>query len=255
MEGFFSGTVIILYVLSRYAAEYVFVAACLLPALCGGALMLSLRFGGAGGMIAAWRRSKAFRRAGVVAACDRGRFYARCVKGASPAFRAAYALFLEGKISAAELSRTGIRSASAYKGSLSFCVAGMGVIAALLVFLTFYFAVPIGETMLRTAVCAFHGAVATVSFRFLSYGYFVRAEKAAARFSSSLDRLLLREKPEGDGTPSFEKGLEPLARAESVVPSQGTGVRRSAPEPPKEDAALVDLRRLLRELDSAPKTT
>ena len=224
--------------------------------------MLSLRFGGAGGMIAAWRRSKPYRRAGVVAAGERERFYSRCVKRTSPAFRAAYALFLEGKISSAALAKEGVRAASRRKSPFSFGVIGVGVIASLLVFLTFYFRVPIGETMLRTAICAFHGAIAAVSSLFFSYEYVVSAEKAASRFAASLDELLLRERPVG-----FE--------SRPAEPSVSISVPKSRPIPPafsaderdvrtlhaevgqrgREDVDLADLKRLLRELDAVPKAT
>ena len=165
MEGYFSGTVIILYFLARYAAEYIFVVACVLPAFFSGLAMLFLRFGGAGGMIAAWRRSKPYRRAGVVAARERERFYSRCVKGTSPAFRAAYALFLEGKISSAALAKEGVRAASRRKAPFSFGVIGVGVIASLLVFLTFYFRVPTWKLPLWSSCLS-----ASCSFNCLVFG-------------------------------------------------------------------------------------
>ena len=253
MEGFFSGTVVILYFLSRYAAEYIFVAACFLPALCGFAMMLVLRLGSAGGMIAAWRRSKPFRMAKVVAAGERDRFFTRCVKRTSPAFRASYALFLEGKISSAALSSTGVRSVSARRG-LAVGVAGVGLLSALLVFLTFYFLVPIGETVLRTAVCAFHAALGAVSFRFLSCAYVARAEKAAVRFSASLDELILRPKaappisrPEDD--PICDGGTTRLPRGKGVLArSRYDEVKTRTAE----DGELAALRSLLRDLDSPP---
>ena len=216
--------------------------------------MLFLRLGGAGGMISAWRRSGPFRVAGVVAAGDRDRFFKRCVRRTAPAFRASYALFLEGKLSAAELGATGIRSVSSRKGAWAFGVAGVGVIAALLVFLTFYFLVPIGETVLRTAICAFHAALAAVSFRFLSSAYVARAEKAAARFSAALDGLILRPKATNstslaEGAP--KGGIFPSSpfpeRADSLRPS--TGVTSKAK--PVCDPDLADLRSILRELDRA----
>ena len=262
MEGYFSGTVIILYFLSRYAAEYIFVAACFLPTLCCAATMLFLRFGGAGGMISAWRRSKPYRRAGVVSRRERERFYAKCVKGTSPSFRASYALFLEGKLSSAELTDVGVRSVSSRKRAFPFCVTGVGVLSAILVFLTFYFLVPIGETMLRTAICAFHGAVGAVSHRFLSLDYVARAEKAALRFCSSLDALILRNPSPDPSLPrtsettmSFSPKSVSTPRAlrteEDFSPPRRTEPRQEVGE----DADLVDLRRLLHEMDSAAKTS
>ena len=224
--------------------------------------MLFLRFGGAGGMIAAWRRSKPYRRAGVVAAGERERFYSRCVKGTSPSFRAAYALFLEGRISSASLAEEGVRGASARRMPILFGVAGVGVIASLLVFLTFYFRVPIGETMLRTAICAFHGAIAAVSSGFFSCEYYARAEKAASRFAASLDGLLLRERPSGSEShpaePSVSIPLPKPRSTASAVSEDRCAVRTSRAKvglTEKEDGDLADLKRLLRELDSVPKAT
>lgn len=217
--------------------------------------MLFLRLGGAGGMIAAWRRSKPFRIAGVVAAGDRDRFFTRCVRRAAPAYRASYALFLEGKLSAAALGTTGVGSVSSRKGAF-FGVAGVGVLSALLVFLTFYFLVPIGETVLRTAVCAFHAALAAVSFRFLSCAYVARAEKAAVRFSAALDGLILRPK-EVPVTPRPEDAARACRRVppiseEKDLPRAFTGTSSKAR--PVEDSDLADLRSILRELDRAPSS-
>ena len=263
MEAFFSGTVIILYFLSRYAAEPIFVVACCLPSLCGAAAMLFLRFGATGGMIAAWRRSKVFRKNRVVAACDRDRFFHRCVKGTSPAYRAAYALFLEGKISAAELASEGVRSVSLRKGRVAFAVAGVGVLCALSVFLTFYFLVPIGETILRTAVAAFHAMIGTLSYCFLSYEYLARAEKAAVRFSFALDGLILRDKKGALPTfswekepfdPDGEKQGAPFAPLRERSPSVPPDVRRKSAGRDAEEKArdLADLREILRALDFPP---
>lgn len=211
-------------------------------------------------MLAAWRRSAKFRRRGVVAAGDRDQFYARCVKGTSPAFRAAFALFLEGKRSAAELSLVGVRSVSPRRGLPTFGVAGLGVVSALLVFLTFYFLVPIGETMLRTAVCAFHGAIATLSFRLLSYEYVARAEKAAARFSACLDGLLLRVKKVsapmigsiGTKPSGSVGGFEDSSRSREGEESPFSHPDARRGEGEKEDRDLADLKALLRELDCPP---
>ena len=245
MEAFFSGTVIILYLFSRYAAEYIFVFCCCLPALGGAAAMLVLRFGGAGGMLSARRNQKKFWRKGVVAGGERQLFYDRCVRRTSPAFRAGYSLYLEGKTTSSELAYIGVESVRARKSFALPSVVLVGVCASLLVFLTFYFLVPIGETLLRAAVCAFHGALSAAAFHLLSFSYLSRAEKAARRFASALDGLLLRQK-EKEG-----RGGEDLSfvRQHSVTPD-----RQSAKEKEKkeEDPDLLALQAMLRDLDRAP---
>ena len=194
-------------------------------------------------MLRARKNQKKFWRKGVVAGSERQLFYDRCVRRASPAFRAGYSLYLEGKTTSSELARIGVQSVRTRKGFAPLSVALVGVCASLLVFLTFYFSVPIGETLLRTALCAFHGALSAAALHLLSFSYLSRAEKAAQRFASALDTLLLRQKEE-------QKGGETLS---FVSPSPFTPERKPTEEKveKKEDPDLLALQAMLRDLDRA----
>ena len=110
MQLFFSGTVVLLYFLSRYAAEPIFIASCFLPTAYGIAVAFFLRFGGCGRIITAHKRAKRMAKKGVISGDKRALFYKKCVKGAPAPLRAAYALFEEGKLSKRELALTASRS-------------------------------------------------------------------------------------------------------------------------------------------------
>lgn len=242
MEGFFSGTVILLYFISHYAAEPIFVLSCFLSALYGAAVMSFLAFGACGRMIAAKRRARRFLHKGVIAGGDRELFYKRCVSRTVPSFRAAYALFLRGEISAEALAAEGARSIRVRKSLLKGGSVGVCALACLSVFLTFYFIVPIGETLLRTAVCAFHNAVGAVSLHFLLYAYHLSGERAAAAFSEIAEGRILREKGTGGG-------VESEGRSKLSLFGEKGGVDLFPPRREEENEDVVALREMLRELD------
>ena len=234
MEAFFGGTVILLYFISHYAAEPIFLAACFLPALYGAAVMLFLQFGASGRMIAARRKARKFLRRGVISGNLRPAFYQKCIKRTPPSFRANYTLFSEGKCSASELTLAATQSIKVRRSLLQGGSVGVGALACLSVFLTFYFIVPIGETLLRTAVCAFHAALGGVTLRILISVHVLVGERAAARFVELVDGGLLRVLEPRPSEPSFSSGAvkdtKPLDKA-------------------KEDPDVSALRAMLRELD------
>ena len=203
MEFFFSGTVIFLYFLSCYAAEPIFLICCFLPTLYTLTVMLFLRFGGCGRMITAAKRAKRFAEKGVISADRRALFYQKCVKHTPPSFRAAYGLFAEGKCGAEQLASAGLQSVRLRKGLLKGGFAGIGVAAVLLVFLTFYFLVPISETLLRTAICAFFVSISGVVLHFVFYAITLSAERAVVRFAALVDARVLRQKTFVDPLPEF----------------------------------------------------
>lgn len=245
MEAFFSGTVIFLYFIAHYAAEPIFVVSCLLPAAYGAAVTLSLAFGACGRMIAARRRARRFLRKGVIAGCDRALFYKKCVKRTPLPFRAAYSLFLNGKISAEELATEGSRAIRIRKSLLKGGCAGVAAVACLSVFLTFYFIVPIGETLLRTAVCAFHGALAALSLHFVLFGYALAGEKAAFRFVEMTDGALLREK----GAAEPQREARKREEKEERLFSTETERKEASPIGEEENEDVRALREMLRDLD------
>lgn len=236
MEAFFSGTIILFYLIAYYASEVIFVVSCFLPAIYGGAVLFSFRFGGCGRIILAKKRLKKMVKKGALTGEKRGLLYKRCIKRTPASFRAAYALFLEGRISDAELAMSGMQSVRFRKSLIRGGSIGIGVTTSLFVFLTFYFAVPIAETFLRTAICAFHAAVASVVLHFSLYGYALSGEKAAQGFAEMLDRSLLRVKRE---TP--REGTD-LPRAPRKAEVQESSLR--------EDEEVASLRAMLRELES-----
>ena len=224
MEAFFSGTVIVLYFLARFAAEPIYVAACFLPTIYALAVMLSLRFGGCGRVIAAWRALRRLSLNGVVAGDRKDRLCEKYVKRTPVAFRSAYALFLNGGMEAAELASVGVRCVRFRRGMIKGGSVGIGALSTLSVFLIFYFAVPIGETLVRAGICAFQAAIGGVVLHFSLYAYALRGERAAAKFAEMADRVILREK-----------------RIEGVVKS---GVETSTPSfaEERQNAPLVDAR-------------
>lgn len=237
MQTFFSGTVVLLYFISHYASEYIFLAACVSPTVYFVAVILLLRLGVCGKMIAAKRRAGRFARKGVLTGEDRTRFYRKCVKGMPATFRASYVLFEEGRLSAAELTEVAARSLKLKGELLKGGMAGVGAVSALAVFLTFYFAVPLGESLLRAAIPAFFAATSGVALHFSLYAYLASAEKAAEKFVALADKLVLREKRE-------ENAAEIAFPSLREVPSESKADKDKNP--------LTDLRALLRDL-SVPR--
>ncbi|HAE89150.1 MAG TPA: hypothetical protein DCG79_04725 [Clostridiales bacterium] len=234
MQAFFSGTVVLLYYISHYASEYIFFAACVLPTIYFAAVILLLRFGVCGRMLAASRRAKRFSRKGVLTGEGKSLFYQKCVKGMPASFRASYVLFSEGRTSAAELTEVAACSLKLRGGLLKGGMAGVGALSALAVFLTFYFVVPLGECLLRAALPAFFAAANGVALHFSLYAYLVSAERAAEKFVAVADKLVLREKKERDAVEiSF---LSPSESRED-----------------KDQKALTDLRAFLRDLSASKK--
>ena len=230
MQAFFSGTVVLLYLISRAVAEPVFIAACLLPALYGVAVGCCLRFGACGKIIVAKNRAARMARKGVISGEKRDLFYKKCVKSAPIAVRAAFALFLEDKIDSSELALTASRSVKVRGSLLKGGTIGVGVFCILLVFSVFYFTVPLGEALLRAAVCGCFAAADGVGLHFALYAYVISAEKAAERFAGILEQSLLRVKKAEPQEPP------------TILPSE------PAEEDPDEKT-LFDLRALLRELE------
>lgn len=233
MQLFFSGTVVLLYFLSRYAAEPIFIASCFLPTAYGIAVAFFLRFGGCGKIIMAHKRAKRMARKGVISGEKRALFYKKCVKGAPAPLRAAYVLFEEGKLTKRELALAASRAVNLRSGLLKGGMWCVGVFASLAVFLTFFFASPMEEAVLRATICAFFAAANAVALHFALYATVTAAEKSAERFADVVDRSLLREKRE-----------ETL-----VVCPQSDAIERE-PFSDKDEQTLFDLRSLLRDLDA-----
>lgn len=232
MQVFFSGTVVLLYLISHYAAEPIFVAACMLPTAYFLAVTLCFRLGGCGRMLTAKNRAKRLARKGVFTGEGKNVFYQKCVKGAPASVRAAYSLFSEGKMPAAELTLVAVRSVKVRADLLKGGMWGVGISSSLAVFLAFYFGTPLGEAFLRAAVCGFFFAVSGVALHFFLYAGVLAAEKAAERFVSIADGCILREKRE-------ETSAEELPIAPKTQPQK----------PDRDQATLTDLRALLRSLD------
>ena len=241
MEAFFSGTVIIIYLIAHYASEIVFVAACCLPTLYGITALFLFRFGADGRLIVARKRAKKMTRRGVISGEKRAAFYNRCVKNTPAAFRAAYSLFLDGKLTGKQVALVGVESVRGRKGMLRGGSVWLGIVACLSVFLTFYFIVPIGETLLRATICGMHAAIGSLVLHFVTYGGSVRAEKAACEIGDLLDGSFLREKKVKTEIyfAKEDEALLPLEEKASKTPD------------PTEEEALHSLRNMLRELEGS----
>ena len=226
VQTFFKGIVVILYFISYYLSEPIFLAACLMPSLYGLSACLFLRFGGAGRMIVARDRAKRQVKKGVISGEMRDLFYKKCIKGLPSEARAAYALFAEGKTEMRSLALSVARSVRVRKEYLKGGVIGVGILSALSVFLTFYFVAPIEEALLRAAICGFLGALGGLSLHFILYAHLLAAEKAAVDLAELADGSLLREKKE-------ETLLEPP----------------TAKDRGEDEETLLDLKTLLRDLD------
>jgi len=230
VQAFFRGTVILLYLISHYFAEQIFIVACFLPMLYSIVISFLLRFGGCGRMITAKNRAKRLARKGVISGEKRDRFCRKCLKGTAPDVRAAFALFSEGRIGVEELTLAFSRSVRVrgdlFKGGLTY----VGVLSSLSVFLSFFFGAPIGETLLRTAICAFLTALNGVALHFALYAFVVSAEKAAERLARILDDRLLRERREE--SPEAHPFMQPIEK-----------------EDLSDERTLLDLRALLKDID------
>lgn len=209
MEGYFSGTVIVLYMLAHHAAEPIFLSACFFGSLYSLVTFFLLRFGGCGRMIRAGKRAKRFTKNGVISGDSRQLFAERCLKGVPIPFRTAYYSFVAGSISSGELAAAGIASLKIRRKVLQGGAIGGTILFTLLVFLTYYFIVPFSETLLRTVICAFHGTVSCLTLRFVLYFYGCAGEKGAARFSEIADAFLLRKK-EPERKDFFAEKVAPL---------------------------------------------
>ena len=230
MQAFFKGTTILLYFISRYLAEPIFIAACCLPALYGVVVCLILRFGGAGRMQAAKKRAMRFVKKGVVSGERRELFYKKCIKALSPEARAAYSLFLEGKTTGAELAARFTSSVKVRGEALKGGMFGVGLISALTVFLLFFCGASAEEAVLRTAICALLAALTGVCLRFVFYSALSCSEKAAERLARIVDGYVLRERRE---------------EASPILPPK-------TQEKSEED--YLDLRALLRDIDRSEHT-
>ena len=149
MDNFFGGMVLILYLVSHFAAEPVFVAATAFGSLFPVLILFLLHFGGAGRVISAKRKTKRFVRCGVISGDNRSLYYDQCIKGAPPALRSAYGDFLKGEISAGGFSERIIDSVKDKKRFLLGWYFTSAASLTLFVFLMFYFTAPFSETVLR----------------------------------------------------------------------------------------------------------
>ena len=234
MQAFFRGTVVLLYFISHYFAEPIFIVACLLPIVYGLIVCAFLRFGGSGRLIAAKDRARKMVGKGVLSGERRALFFKKCIRGLSPEARVAYSLFAEGRATSAELASAFARSVKVRGELLKGGMTAVGFLSSLSVFLAFYFGASIGETLLRTAICAFLSALNGVALHFILYASLISAEKAAERLAAIVDGSLLREKRE--------------AAPFSPLFASGEGDDRPA------DATFQGLRSLLRDLDERERT-
>ena len=254
MEGFFSGSVILLYMVARNASEYLFLSSCLFPI--GFVLLASLclHFGAPGGILSAYRRSKKVLANGVISGADRETFRDVCLKGAPASLKMAFLAFAEGEISAfafSEKARESVKDRRAFYFGVYF---GLSIALSVLVFLSFYFLCPLSEAFLRFAISLFFVTPNGAILFFLTHGYAVASEKAAVGLAELLDGKLLRVKPSGED-------LYPALRYTGAdVPSAPTeSDERKTPEERREEKCGSDgelgeeglkrLRQVLREID------
>ena len=228
MQVFFRGTVVVLYFISRYFGEAIFVAACLLPIFYGLIVCILLRFAGPGRLIAAKKRAKRMTRKGVISGEMRSAFYRKCIKGTSPDVRAAYLLFSEGKTTLSEFSASLTGSVRIHGAALKGGMVGVGLLSTIVVFLIFTFVGSLEECLTRTAVVAFLATLNGVALHFILYASLISAERAAEDLARIVDGHLLREI--GENAPLDMR----MERTSSDAADEGT---------------LRGLRALLRDLD------
>ena len=259
MEGFFSGSVILLYMVARNASEYLFLASCLFPI--GFVLLASLclHFGAQGRIISAYRRSKRILANGVISGRDREVFRDVCLKGAPAPLRLAFTALADGSISAfafSEKAREGVKDRHAFYFGVYF---GLSFALSVLVFLSFYFLCPLGEAFLRFAISLFFVAPNGAILFFLTYGYAGASQKAAVRLAELLDGKLLRVKPSSENLyPALRyTGADRTDFTESD--SVDSGARDIIEKEPRTDdrfdgdsaeAGIERLRQVLREIDA-----
>ena len=249
MEMFFSGLILILYILSHYAAEPIFLASCLFPLCYVFFTSCALHFGVRGRLISAKRKAVRFVKNGVISGDTRDLFTEKCMKGAPLSLRIAFAAFAEGEISAYEFSRSA-RASIQYDPvwCLGFYF-GTEIALSLLVFSVFYFITPFSETLLRFFLSAlFLSANGAVLF-FLLHGYQRGAEKAADQLAEILDASLLRMKKKHRSAFSDFFSPKDPQRPENTftgcaVPAS-PAAQDAAPSPDPNAALLA----MLRELD------
>ncbi len=228
MQVFFRGTVVVLYFVSRYFGEAIFVAACLLPILYGLVVCILLRFAGPGRLTAAKKRARRLTRKGVISGEMRDAFYRKCIRGATPDVRAAYALFSEGKTTASEFAGALNGSVRTHGAALKGGMVGVGLLSTIAVFLIFTFGASLEECLMRTAIVAFLATLNGVALHFILYASLLSAEKAASELARIVDGALLRE-VKRDETPE--------------IPREDHAPRR------EDEGTLRGLRALLRDLD------
>ncbi len=240
MEGFFSGLVILIYMVSHYAAESIFVFACLFPIGFLLSVAILLHFGAQGRLIASYRKAKKTLRNGVVAGADRAVFRDVCLKGAPTSVRLAYSAFAEGEISRFDFAE---KAKAPIKDRRVFCFGvyyGLSVASSVLVFLSFYFISPLGEAFLRFAIVIFFLSINGAILFFVTFGYAGSSERAAVKLAELLDGKILRKRPDADEYPPL-RYTGGASVEEDMIDERFEG--ESA------EKGVERLRRLLREID------
>lgn len=232
LESFFSGLVILLYVLSRYAAEPLFVVSCLFPVFYLFLSAILLSFGAQGKLIAANKKAKRFKKNGVVSGETRDLFFKRCF--GSSFLKYPFYAFAEGEITAFEFRERALEKVKDKKALCLGVYIGLSAALSILVFLSFYFITPFSETLLRLFLSAFFSLFNGAILFFLLYGYEERARKAADSLARVLDGSLLRVKKERD---SFD--LPTLSGKDAFFRDRE----------PNSDGGAEALRAMIRELD------
>ena len=257
MESFFSGLIVLLYMTSRYAAEYVFVVSCLFPICFVLFLSVFLHFGAQGRLVAAYRRAKKRLRNGVVCGNDRTAFRDVCLKGAPASLRFAFSSFAEGDLSSFDLAE---KAKSSVKDKRALCFGayfGLSIASDLLVFLCFYFDSTLNEAFLRFALSAFFLSINAAILYFITYGYAGASERAAVGLAELLNEKVLRVKKKSlSEYPSLrykgsDFGSEALKEERTRGESESEKEKREnfAGEDLASDG-VARLRRILKEIDS-----
>lgn len=198
MEGFFSGLVILLYLISHYASEFLFISACVCPIALLLVCVFVLHFGGQGRIVRAYRRAKKRLGNGVIAGSERERFREGCLKGAPLALRAGFSAFAEGEISSYSFCE---KARESVKGRRAFCLGayfGLTIALSVLAFSSFYFVCPLNEAILRFSISIFFLTLNGAILCLASFGYARASDNAAVRLSELLDKKLLRVKRSPD---------------------------------------------------------
>ena len=263
MEAFFSGLVILFYLLSDFCSEQLFVAACLFPVCYVLLVSILLHFGAQGRIVEAKRRVRKWVRNSVISGSDRALFYERCFRGAPAAAKLAFLAFSEGELGALSFSER-IKACVKDRKVLFFGLYfGFSFALSLLVFLSFYFIVPIAEAILRLVIALLFFGINAVVLLFLLYGYEKASDKASTELALLLDGKLLRVKKEREDFALRYKNpplkteankrvfTEEEERAFDLDPSDANA---PAPDPAEtsfsEAQGMEQLRAMLRDLDA-----